>query len=68
MDSAGIDAAVVLSHDGLFDPTPEANDDVAGFVAEYPDRMVAFGTVSPPPTQRGGRGRALLRSPGDGAA
>jgi uncharacterized protein len=47
MDSAGIDAAVVLSHDGLFDPTPEANDDVAGFVAEYPHRMVAFGTVSP---------------------
>ncbi|MEQ7128318.1 amidohydrolase family protein [Actinopolymorpha sp. B11F2] len=47
MDSAGIDAAVVLSHDGLFDPTPEANDDVAGFVAEYPDRMLAFGTASP---------------------
>jgi uncharacterized protein len=47
MDSAGIDAAVVLSHDGLFDPTPEANDDVARFVAEYPERMVAFGTVSP---------------------
>ncbi|MGW0229244.1 amidohydrolase family protein [Actinopolymorpha singaporensis] len=47
MDSAGIDAAVVLSHDGLFNPTPEANDEVAAFVAEYPDRMAAFGTVSP---------------------
>lgn len=47
MDSAGIDAAVVLSHDGLFDPTPEANDEVAAFVAESPERMVGFGTVSP---------------------
>jgi predicted TIM-barrel fold metal-dependent hydrolase len=47
MDSAGIDFAVVLSHDGLFNPTPEANDEVAAFVAEYPDRMVGFGTVSP---------------------
>ncbi|HEY8454487.1 MAG TPA: amidohydrolase family protein [Actinopolymorphaceae bacterium] len=47
MDSVGIERAVVLAHDGLFDPTPEANDDLAGFVAEHPDRMVAFGTVSP---------------------
>jgi predicted TIM-barrel fold metal-dependent hydrolase len=47
MDSAGIEAAVVLSHDGLFNPTPEANDEVAAFVAEYPGRMHAFGTVSP---------------------
>lgn len=47
MDSAGIDHAVVLSHDGLFNPTPEANDEVAAFVGEYPDRMVGFCTVSP---------------------
>lgn len=47
MDSAGIDAAVVLSHDGLFNPTPEANDEVAAFVADFPERMVAYGTVSP---------------------
>lgn len=47
MDSAHIDAAVVLSHDGLFDPTPEANTEVAEFVAADPSRMVGFGTVSP---------------------
>jgi predicted TIM-barrel fold metal-dependent hydrolase len=47
MDSTGIDTAVVLAHDGLFHATPEANDELAGFVASHPDRMVAFGTVDP---------------------
>ncbi len=47
MDSAGIDQAVVLSHDGLFDPSGHANDRLAGFVAEYPDRLVGYGTVNP---------------------
>ncbi|WP_163571864.1 amidohydrolase family protein [Fodinicola feengrottensis] len=47
MDSAGISAAVVLSHDGLFHPTPQANDEVADFVGKYPDRMFGFCTVSP---------------------
>ena len=45
MDGAGLERAVVLSHDGLFDATPEANDDLAAFVAAYPDRLVGFGTV-----------------------
>ncbi|GLY71751.1 amidohydrolase family protein [Actinoallomurus iriomotensis] len=46
MDGAGIEAAVVLSHDGLFDFTPQANDDLAGFVAAYPDRLFGMGTVN----------------------
>jgi uncharacterized protein len=47
MDSAGIDQAVVLGYDGLFDPSPAANDDLARFVGERPDRLVGFGTVHP---------------------
>jgi predicted TIM-barrel fold metal-dependent hydrolase len=46
MDSAGIEQAVVLSHDGLFDPTPESNDRLAEFVNQYPDRLTGFGTVA----------------------
>lgn len=47
MDDAGIDAAVVLSHDGLFDPRPEANDELAAFVHSSPDRLFGFGTTTP---------------------
>lgn len=47
MDGAGIDQAVVLSHDGLFDPAPATNDDLARFVGAHPDRLVGFGTVHP---------------------
>jgi uncharacterized protein len=47
MDGAGIDTAVVLAHDGLFHATPESNDELARFVAAYPERMVAFGTADP---------------------
>ncbi|TMR96561.1 amidohydrolase family protein [Nonomuraea basaltis] len=47
LDSAGIDRAVVLSHDGLFNPTPEANDELAAFVGACPERLVGLGTVSP---------------------
>lgn len=46
MDKAGVEKAVVLSHDGLFDPTPESNDRLADFVHRYPDRLVGFGTVN----------------------
>ncbi|GAA1551822.1 amidohydrolase family protein [Kribbella sancticallisti] len=46
MDSAGLDQAVVLSHDGLFNSTREANDQLAAFVKAYPDRLVGFGTVN----------------------
>lgn len=47
MDATGIDRAVVLSHDGLFNPTPAANDDLAAFVRKHPDRLAGFGTVTP---------------------
>jgi len=47
LDSAGISAAVVLAHDGLFNATPESNDDLARFVAAHPARLVGFGTVNP---------------------
>ncbi|WP_232665507.1 amidohydrolase family protein [Pseudonocardia sp. TRM90224] len=47
MDAVGISRAVVLSHDGLFHSTPEANDAVAGFVGKHPGRLVGFGTYSP---------------------
>ncbi|GII92340.1 amidohydrolase family protein [Sinosporangium siamense] len=47
MDSTGIEQALVLSHDGLFNATPKANDDLAAFVAHHPDRLAGFGTVHP---------------------
>lgn len=47
MDGSGIERAVVLSHDGLFNSTPEANDDLAAFVAAYPDRLIGFGSYNP---------------------
>lgn len=47
MDTAGIEAAVVLAHDGLFNATPESNDELAAFVRRYPDRLAGFGTVNP---------------------
>jgi predicted TIM-barrel fold metal-dependent hydrolase len=47
MDGAGIDRAVVLSHDGLFNATPETNDDLAAFVGADPRRLIGFGTVHP---------------------
>lgn len=47
MDTAGVDQAVVLSHDGLFDARPRANDELAAFVGQYPQRLAGFGTVHP---------------------
>jgi predicted TIM-barrel fold metal-dependent hydrolase len=47
MDGAGIDQAVVLSHDGLFNSSREANDAVARFVGQFPDRLHGFGTYTP---------------------
>ncbi|GAA4524821.1 amidohydrolase family protein [Amycolatopsis samaneae] len=47
LDSAGIDAAVLLAHDGLFNATRESNDELAAFAAADPARMVGFGTVHP---------------------
>lgn len=47
MDHSGIERAVVLSHDGLYNSTPEANDALAAFVAQHPHRLVGFGTYTP---------------------
>lgn len=47
MDTVGIDRAVVLSHDGLFNSTPQANEALADFVARYPDRLTGFGSYNP---------------------
>jgi uncharacterized protein len=47
MDTAGIEAAAVLSHDGLFNPSPEANNELAAFVSRCPQRLFGFGTTSP---------------------
>ncbi|MFG3702639.1 amidohydrolase family protein [Micromonospora sp. NPDC047620] len=47
MDTADIERAVVLSHDGLFDARPQANDELAAFVGQCPDRLIGFGTVHP---------------------
>lgn len=47
MDTSGIERAVVLSHDGLFNPTGQANDELAAFVRRFPGRLFGFGTVSP---------------------
>lgn len=45
MDRNGISRAVVLSHDGLYQPRPAANDALAAFVGTAPDRLVGFGAV-----------------------
>lgn len=47
MDGSGIDAAVVLSHDGLFRACPRANDELAEFVSADPARMIGYCTVNP---------------------
>ena len=47
MDGNDLEACVVLSHDGLFEPGPRANDELAEFVAHAPDRLFALGTVNP---------------------
>lgn len=47
MAAAGIEQAVVLSHDGLFNPSARANDELAAFVGTAPERLIGFGTVSP---------------------
>ncbi|GAB3503828.1 amidohydrolase family protein [Amycolatopsis cihanbeyliensis] len=47
MDGAGVEVAVVLAHDGLFDPEPSANDELAAFVSAHPARLVGYGTVHP---------------------
>jgi predicted TIM-barrel fold metal-dependent hydrolase len=47
MDGSGIERAVVLSHDGLFNSTPEANEDLAAFVAVDPQRLIGFGSYNP---------------------
>ncbi|WP_419992569.1 amidohydrolase family protein [Streptomyces boninensis] len=47
MDKAGIDISVVLTHDGLFHPSPAENDKLAAFTAADPARMRALGTVDP---------------------
>ncbi|MEV0714969.1 amidohydrolase family protein [Asanoa sp. NPDC050611] len=60
MDSAGVQQAVVLSHDGLFDATPQANDELAAFVGAYPDRLVGFGTVHPRQTTAVGEVERML--------
>src|SRR5690606_7502784 len=41
------DRAVVLSHDGLFNSTPRANEALAEFVAGHPDRLIGFGSYDP---------------------
>jgi predicted TIM-barrel fold metal-dependent hydrolase len=47
MDELGIELSVVFTFDGLAHPSPAANDALAEWVAEAPDRLVAFGTVDP---------------------
>lgn len=47
MDRVGIERAVVLSHDGLFDSTPQANEELANFTAADRFRLLGFATYSP---------------------
>ncbi len=47
MDELGIDVSVIFTLDGLWHPSPAENDRVAAWVADAPDRLVAFGTVDP---------------------
>lgn len=47
MDELGIDVSVVFTLDGLWHPSPAANDALAAWVADAPDRLVALGTVDP---------------------
>jgi uncharacterized protein len=47
MDEAGIRTSIMLNYQGLLDGSPLSNDYVSEFVAEYPDRLIGFGTVNP---------------------
>lgn len=47
LDAAGVAVGVVLTHDGLYHPSPAENDALAAFVAHCPHRMIALGTVDP---------------------
>lgn len=47
MDVLGVEVSVVFTLDGLWHPSPAANDALAAWVADAPDRLVALGTVDP---------------------
>lgn len=47
MDELGVEVSVVFTLDGLWKPSPAANDALAAWVADAPDRLVALGTVDP---------------------
>lgn len=47
MDELGVELSVVFTLDGLWHPSPAANDALAAWVAQAPDRLVALGTVDP---------------------
>jgi uncharacterized protein len=47
MDELGVDVSVVFTVDGLWNPSPAANDALAAWVGEAPERLVALGTVDP---------------------
>lgn len=47
MDELGVELSVVFTVDGLWNPSPAANDALAAWVAQAPDRLVALGTVDP---------------------
>ena len=63
MDRHRIEASVVLTHTGLFFPTPEHNDEVAAYVAADPGRLVGFCTVDP---RREDAAAEIARSAGAG--
>lgn len=47
MDELGTELSVVFTYDGLLHPSPAANDALAQWVGEAPERLVAFATVDP---------------------
>lgn len=47
MDELGVDVSVVFTLDGLWHPSPAANDALADWVGQAPDRLRALGTVDP---------------------
>ena len=60
MDANGISHAVVLNHDGLYQPRPQANDDLAAFVSADPTRLFGFAAVDARDTAAGQEVRRAL--------
>lgn len=47
LKAAGVDKSILMTIDGLFGDCPKHNDELAALASEFPDELIAFGTVNP---------------------